>query len=127
MDESNNHNGEVRPARRAFTIGFKRALLAEIDAAGSSVDVGLILRREGLHSTQVYKWRRQLRDGTLKKSKRGVKARDDLAKRNEELVAENEKLKERLELADELIEAQGKVWALLHGKSDKSASPKPRP
>lgn len=123
MDESNN---EVRPARRVFSVEFKRALLAEIDAARSSTDVGLILRREALHSTQIYKWRRQLRDGDLGRAKRGVRARDEIEKRNDELIAENEKLKQRLALADELIEAQGKVWALLHEKSDKSASPKLR-
>jgi len=124
MDESNN---EVRPARRVFSVEFKRALLAEIDAATSSTDIGLILRRESLYSTQIYKWQRQLRDGALGQSKRGAKARDEIEKRNDELVAENEKLKERLALADELIEAQGKVWALLHEKSDKGASPKSRP
>ena len=121
MDESNE---EVRPKRRVFTVEFKRNLLTEIDGAKNPEDVGLILRREGLHSTQIYKWRRELRSGSLGANKRGAKARDEVEKRNEELEAEVHELKERLALADELIEAQGKVWALLHEKSDKSASPR---
>jgi transposase len=121
MEESNE---EVRPQRRVFTVEFKRAIVAEIDAASSPEGIGLILRREALHSTQIYKWRRELRAGTLGTKKRGAKARNDVEKRNEELERENAELKARLALADELIEAQGKVWALLHEKSDKSASSK---
>jgi transposase len=121
MEESNE---EVRPKRRVFTVEFKRAIVAEIDAATSPEAVGLVLRREALHSTQIYKWRRELRAGTLGAKKRGAKARDEVEKRNEELEAEVAELRARLSLADELIEAQGKVWALLHEKSDKSASPK---
>jgi transposase-like protein len=121
MEES---NGEVRPMRRVFTVEFKRNLVAEIDATKSSEEVGLILRREGLHSTQVHKWRRQLRVGALGAAKRGAKPKDELARRNMELESEVTELKARLALADELIEAQGKVWALLHEKSDKSASPR---
>jgi transposase len=120
-DNTPDNNEEVRPARRIFTVEFKRALLAEIDCAKTPEDVGLILRREGLHSTQIYKWRRDQRAGTLGKV-RGVKARDDVAKRNDELEKENNELKERLALAEELIEAQGKVWALLHESSGNNAS-----
>jgi len=124
-DYTPDNNQEVRSTRRSFTAEFKRNLIAEIDAAKTPEDVGLILRREGLHSTQIYKWRRDQRAGSLG-TKRGVKARDDVAKRNDELEKENHDLKEQLALAEELIEAQGKVWALLHEASGKSASKKPQ-
>lgn len=119
MDESNE---EVRPKRRVFTVEFKRKLLAEIDAATSSEQVGLILRREGLHSTLMYKWRRQLRAGALGVTRRGAKAKDELAARNEELESQVGELTERLALAEEIIEAQSKASALLHAASAKSAN-----
>lgn len=115
------NNEEVRPTRRTFTIEFKRAIVAEIDAAKTPEDIGLILRREALHSTHVAKWSREQREGKLG-GKRGAKARDDVAKRNDELETEVAELKDRLALAEELIEAQGKVWALLHETSGNSAS-----
>ena len=120
------NNEEVRPTRRRFTVEFKRNLLAEIDDAKTSDDVGLILRREGLHTTQVAKWRREQRTGTLGTKKRGKPARDEAQRRNDELEKENADLKDRLALAEELIEAQGKVHALLHAASGKSASRKPQ-
>lgn len=125
-DNTPDNNEEVRPTRRHFSVEFKRNLLAEIDNAKTSEDVGLILRREGLHTTQVYKWQRELRAGTLGAKKRGKQARDDAQRRNDELEKENAELKDRLALAEELIEAQGKVWALLHEASGKSASQKPQ-
>jgi len=119
-----NSSEEVRLARRRFTVEFKRNLLVEIDNAKTSDDVGLILRREGLHTTQVAKWRREQRTGTLGAKKRGKPARDEVQRRNDELEKENTELKDRLALAEELIEAQGKVHALLHAASGKSASQK---
>jgi transposase len=124
VDNTPDNSEEVRPARRRFTIEFKRNLLAEIDNAKTSDEVGLILRREGLHTTHVAKWRREQRAGTLGAKKRGKPARDDVQRRNDELEKENADLKDRLALAEELIEAQGKVHALLHAASGKSASQK---
>ena len=116
------NNEEVRPTRRSFTVEFKRQLLAELDAAKTPEARGLILRRERLHSNVVSKWRREQRQGTLGGAKRGVTARSDIVKRNDELEKEVAELKDRLALAEELIEAQGKVHALLHEASGKSAS-----
>ena len=119
-----NNNEEVRPTRRTFTIEFKRAIVAEIDAAKTPEAVGLILRREAVHSTLVAKWKREQRQGKLGGAKRGAKARNDVERRNDELEREVTDLKDRLALAEELIEAQGKVWALLHETSGNSASRK---
>jgi transposase-like protein len=122
-DNTPNNNEEVRAKRRTFTVEKKREILAELDAAKTPEAAGLILRRERLHTTLVSKWRREQRQGTLG-GRRGVKARDAVEKRNDELMRENTELKDRLALAEELIEAQGKVWALLHEASGKSASQK---
>ena len=110
---------EVRPTRRILTTAYKLRILEEIDAAPS--EKGVIERRENLWSSQITLWRRQHKNGTLGESKRGRKGKDPVAAENERLQAENDKLKEQLAVAEEIMEAQGKVSALLQQMSRKSA------
>ncbi|UEM24452.1 hypothetical protein JL100_033095 (plasmid) [Skermanella mucosa] len=53
-----------RPQRRTFSVADKLRILDEIDRARPG-DVGAILRREGLYSSNVGRWRRQRDAGTL--------------------------------------------------------------
>ena len=114
---------EVRPPRRVLTAAYKQAVLEELDAAPDG-QKGAIVRRENLWSSQIAEWRKQRKNGTLGDSKRGRKGKDPVAIENERLQAENEKLKERLAVAEEIMEAQGKLHALLQQMSAKSASQK---
>lgn len=114
---------EVRPARQAYPAKYKLKVLAELDAAGSKAERGEIMRREGLYSSLISAWRDQRDKGALeamKASKPGPKA-DPVRAENARLRAEVEDLKERLATAEELIDAQGKVSALLQQHSRKSA------
>ena len=114
---------EVRPAPRVYSAVFKAKVLAELDSAGSKSERGEIMRRYGLYSQLVSHWRGQ-RDRAglegLKDRKRGPKTnpagneRDRLTRRVVELEA-------KLATAEELIEAQGKVSALLQQHNRKSA------
>lgn len=113
---------EVRPQRRILTTAYKLRILEEIDAAPDQR--GVIERRENLWSSQVNAWRRQRKDGTLGESKRGRKGKDLIVDENERLRGEVDKLKAQLEVAEEIMEAQGKVSALLQQMSRKSAQPK---
>jgi transposase len=122
-ENTHDDNGEVRPSRRRFSREYKQNLIAEYEAATSPEERNLMLRREALHSTQINKWQRELRDGT-KKTK--ATKPSGILQENAELAQEVDALKERLALAEEIIEAQGKVWALLHEQSGKSASRKPQ-
>ena len=54
-----------RPQRRTFSAADKLRILDEIDRARPG-DVGAILRREGLYSSNVGRWRRQRDAGTLR-------------------------------------------------------------
>jgi transposase len=112
---------EVKPRRKALTAQYKREILEEIDAAPSGKK-GEIVRREGLWSSQISDWRKERKAGTLQNSKRGRKAKDPFISEIEQLRAENEKLKEQLGVAEQIMEAQGKVSALLQEMSRKSAS-----
>jgi transposase-like protein len=117
---------EVRPAARVYPAAFKAQVLAELDAAGSRAERGEIVRRHGLYSQLVHHWRAQ-RDRAglegLKDRKRGPKPEPHRVE-NQRLTARVADLEARLATAEELIEAQGKVSALLQLHNRKSAEPK---
>lgn len=104
--------------RRRFTAGYKLQILQEVDRASHSGEIGAILRREGLYSSHLVKWRK-LRDcgalNALHAKKRGPKTAKEnpLQKDLNTLEKENRRLKKRLIRAEKLIELQKKVAALL--------------
>ena len=54
--------GRGKKRRRSFTAQYKLAILAEVDAARAAGEsVVAILRREGLYSSHLSKWRRLTR------------------------------------------------------------------
>src|SRR3954470_219312 len=54
-----------RARRRQFTVGYKLRILSEADAAGTTGEIGALLRREGLYSSHLAAWRRQREEGIL--------------------------------------------------------------
>lgn len=103
--------------RRTFTAEYKQGILAEIERAKGSGDIGAILRREGLYSSVIATWRRDRERRVLQAlapQKRGPKSRrDPAADENQQLRRENERLVEELRKADIVIDIQKKVAALL--------------
>lgn len=51
--------------RRKFTAQYKLRILQEADTCISSGQIGALLRREGLYSSNLTTWRRQQQRGTL--------------------------------------------------------------
>jgi transposase len=106
-----------RPRRRSFTAAYKAALLAELDGCQHPGEIGAILRREGVYSSSVAKWRQQRRDGVLATAKRGPPARRPAQKPADDearaLRRENAKLRRELEKARIIIDIQKKVATLL--------------
>jgi transposase len=103
-------------SRRSFTLGYKRRIVAM--AAGLPAgEIGAMLRREGLYSSHLTFWRRQLSalDARTPEPKRGRKA--DPARPQklqvERLERENARLAKRLAQAEAIIDAQKKLCALL--------------
>lgn len=117
---------EVRPARQSYRASYKLKVLAEIDAADTKSERGEILRREGLYSSLVSEWRKQRDRGALEamSARRPGPKGDPLRAENHRLRARVTELEAELSTAEELIEAQGKVSALLQAKSRKSAETK---
>ncbi len=107
-------------------------ILREIDDAkgtGEPGVVGEICRREGLYSSLISEWRRQRDEGALdglRDKPAGRRGKDPMRVELERLRDENGRLAERLATAEELIDAQGKAWALLSELSRKSAEPRPK-
>lgn len=116
----------MKRAGRRYSAAYKQRILEELDAATEPGEQGKILRREQLYSSNVGRWRRQ-RDEAIRaglgERQRGPKV-DTVARQVRRLRERNELLEERLRTAEELVEAQGKAFALLHSLSRKSADPK---
>ena len=107
----------TRAKRRRFTARYKLRILEEADACRAPGEVGALLRREGLYSSQLTQWRRARREGSLKalSKPRGPKGRrrDKVAVENEQLRKENARLRRRLEQANTILEIQKKASEIL--------------
>jgi transposase len=118
---------EVRRKRRTYTAKYKLSILAKIEAATGRGSVGEIMRRERLYSSLISEWRNQRDAGALEVmsgQRRGPKGKHPALVANERLRAEVSELKEQLQTAQTLIEAQGKVSGLLQQMVRKSPEPK---
>ena len=102
---------EVRPARQVYPAAYKLRVLAELDAADSKSERGEILRREGLYWSVVSEWRKQRDRGALEamRQKHPGRKGDPVRAEKARLRAPVEDLEGRLQVAEELICAQGKV------------------
>ncbi len=106
------------PARRRFSAEYKKKILQQLDECKDSGQVGALLRREGLYSSHLTKWRRQREQGELKAlgpQKRGRKEKphNPLAGELAKLQREYRQLEVRLKQAEMIIEVQKKVSQLL--------------
>lgn len=106
-----------RPQRRTFSVADKLRILEEVDRARPG-DVGAILRREGLYSSNVGRWRRQRDAGMLRglaPAKPGPKTPpvNPLKSDVERLERENARLRERLTRAEAVIDLQKKLSDVL--------------
>lgn len=104
---------EPKAKRRRFNAAYKARILNEIDR--SPGQAGVILRREGLYSSHLSKWREHRDTGTLKAlgKKRGPKGKSEEQRELEKLRRENARLQRELEKAQILIGAQKKLAEIL--------------
>lgn len=108
-----------RPRRRSFTADYKDRILREADAAaGHPGAIGALLRREGLYSSHLTKWRNDRASGgvaALHPKRRGPAPQKATADRKlvAKLERENARLQHRLKQAEIIIEFQKKLNDLL--------------
>ena len=106
----------AKSGRRRFTAAYKARILAKLDACSERGEIGALLRREGLYSSQVSKWRDQRAAGVqsaLEPARRGRKGRDPLELDVARLERENARLGDRLARAEIVIDVQKKLCILL--------------
>lgn len=105
----------AKAKRRQHSAEYKLRILREVDACKGTGEVGALLRREGLYSSLVSKWREQRERGSLSglsEQRRGPKV-DPNAAEVARLQRENKRLKEQLERAELIIDVQKKVAQLV--------------
>ena len=105
-----------KASRRRFTAEYKRRISLEAERCTQPGEIGALLRREGLYSSVVQRWRRQLREESLSSSKKSNGA-PSAANENASLKRENERLKERLRQAELIIDVQKKVSEMMQTRS----------
>ncbi len=97
---------EVVPVakRRQHSAKYKLRVLAEIESSPGKT--GIILRREGLYSSYLSKWR-EWRDG-MSTEKKPTSANKQMHNEMAKLKRENARLKLKLQKADAIIDLQKK-------------------
>jgi len=130
-------NGTDRPAipepevvpvaqRRQYGAAEKLRILEEADACTKLGEIGALLRREGLYSSHLTRWRRERDRGqldALNPKKRGPQSSSEpaLAREVAKLQRENERLQARLDQAEAIIDVQKKLSQLLGPSPRESA------
>ena len=104
--------------RRRYSARYKLRILEEADACSEPGDVGALLRREGLYSSHLVRWRRARARGELEGLGPQPRSRDrgDGAGLREEVTRlgrEKARLEARLAQAETIIEVQKKLSQLL--------------
>ena len=105
-----------KPVRRRFTAAYKERIVREADACTRAGEIGALLRREGIYSSYLDKWRKKLAQGgrDALSAKRGRKPRCTAAEvEMEKLRRRTARLERQLQQAEAIIEIQKKVAEIL--------------
>ena len=114
-----------RASRRRFSAAYKLSIVREADACSRPGEIGALMRREGLYSSHLGKWRKQREEGALgalEPKPRGPRAPSADAVEVVKLRRELERSQADLKTARRVIEVQGNVSALLEELLTKSAT-----
>jgi transposase-like protein len=116
--ETERPDSEVKTPYRRFSAKEKLRILEEADACTEPGEIGALIRREGIYSSYLSRWRRARDRGQLdglsaKKSGPKRTVDQELAEENAALRRENERLRIRLEQAETIIEVQKKLSEVL--------------
>jgi transposase-like protein len=108
----------TKATRRRFSAEYKLRILREAEACRQPGEIGALLRREGLYSSNVTTWRAQRERGELlgltpKRRGPAPKAKNPLAPKVAALEREVAHQTARAERAEALVELQKKVAELL--------------
>jgi transposase-like protein len=106
--------GPQKPTRRKFSDEYKLRILEEVERCTEFGEIGLILRREGLYTTNLSDWRKWRRrrfphhPQSQKPATQG-QIKDELTR----LQRENARLKLKLEHTEKIVALQKKFTEML--------------
>jgi transposase-like protein len=100
-----------KASRRRFSAREKARILQAIDNAEPG-EAAAILRREGLYSSHIQKWRLEMAEGSLEAKRRGPKP-NPAAQEIKQLKAQLAKTEKKLVRANAIIELQKKIDEIL--------------
>lgn len=108
----------AKAARRRFNGKEKRRILKEAAACTKPGDLGALLRREGIYSSHLSKWRAAANKGglnALEPKKRGPGPKVDAQRDRQLAEAEREtaRWRKRAERAEAIVDLQKKVSEIL--------------
>ena len=108
-----------RAKHRRFSADEKARVLEEYEAATTSIERAAIMRRAGGYSSLISNWRKQLAAAPAppKRGRPSISEAAELAR----LRQENERLQRCLDKSERMIDALGKVHALLQQAAGESA------
>jgi transposase-like protein len=120
---SKHHDTQITPdpalekrTRRKFSAEYKLRIIAEADACKYG-ELGALLRREKLYSSQITDWRREFAQSGvsgLSKSAPGPAAtKTPDQRRIEQLEKENSRLVRKLDVANDCLDLQKKALSML--------------
>jgi transposase len=110
----------AKVTRRRFTAGEKARILDAYEAA-SDIERAALCRRERIYSSLLSSWRKQRQSGRALANRRGRKP-DPEATEVTRLQKRNAALEQQLVKAQQVIDIQGKVYALLRACAGESAA-----
>jgi len=107
-----------KPVRRQFTAAYKLEMVEAADRCSEVGEIGALLRREGLYSSQLSTWHHQRQQGQLQAladNKRGRKATipHPVQQELEQLRRENQQLRHKMQQAELIIDIQKKASQLM--------------
>jgi transposase-like protein len=109
-----------KPRRRTFAVKYKREVVKKADECKGDGDIGALLRKEGLYSSQLTTWRREVEERdlvALAPRKRGPKPKaTEVDRDNVRLRRELAQWRVRAERAELVLEIEKKVSLLLGQK-----------
>jgi transposase len=133
---SPNPDPAAKPVRRTFTAEYRNQMIDEYEAAPHGQKAA-VLRREGLHQSQIREWSmaraskkvppRRRRRPAAAAAEGGVDADRVLRAENERLTRQNARLAREVNQTQAALEIMGKLHALLDNLSestDTTTSPK---
>ena len=114
--------------RRQFSATYKRRIVREAAACAEAGGIGQLLRREGLYSSHLTKWRRELdsaEEAVFAPKRRGPKLDAAKAEARQVGVLEREvcRLRQKLTPAEHIIAARKKRCELLGSPTGEEVRP----